>query len=144
MASSGVRGGAQVAGVLRTLARGLDDNHLREIRRDALRPMQLSARQNFAANGSFKTGVIPGDIEIVDTGRHQTSLGMTGMGAKLGHIIEMGAAPHEQPNRGTYHPGTEPKPFMRPAYDEQRDHVMRKAGEAIATQLLRIARAARK
>jgi hypothetical protein len=106
--------------------------------------MQEAARDNFRANGSYVTGVIPKDIVIADTGANQTSLGMTGLGAKLGHIIEFGTAPHEQPNRGTYHHGSEPKPFMRPAFDEQRDNVMRRLGDQIATQLRRIALASRK
>lgn len=144
MASGGVRGAQETITVLRALSRGLPDSRLREARHEALAPMQSAAQDNFRANGSFVTGVIPGDIVIADTGANQTSLGMTGMGAKLGHIIEFGTAPHEQPNRGTYHPGSEPKPFLRPAFDEQRDNVMRRIGEQIATQLRRIALGTRK
>lgn len=144
MASGGVRGAAETVRVLRALARGVPEQQLRDIRHQALEPMQDSARDHFRANGSYVSGVIPADIVIADTKPGQTSLGMTGQGAKLGHLIEFGTAPHEQPNRGTYHPGAEPKPFMRPAFDDERDNVLRRAGQQIAEQLRRIALATRR
>lgn len=144
MAYGGVKGAQGIVNTFRRLAGGVPENKLRDIRHEALMPMQASARDHFKANGSHVSGVIPDDIVIAETGKSQTSLGMTGMGAKLGHIIELGSAPHEQPNRGTYHPGAEPKPFMRPAFEDERDRVVRSAGQQIADQLRRIALAARK
>lgn len=117
---------------------------MRDIRHNALVPMQDAAKENFRANGSYVSGVIPNDIIIAETGPSQTSIGLTGMGAKLGHIIELGSAPHEQPNRGTYHPGAEPKPFFRPAFDAERQETLSRAGRQIEQHLRTIVLAKRR
>ena len=141
MAYGGVKGGAAISAALRNLGAGVTEPRMRAIRRKALEPMQADARDNFKSNGSYVSGVIPGDIVIADTGQGQTSLGMTGMGAKLGHIVEFGSAPHEQPNRHTYHPGAEPKPFMRPAFESRRSQTIKSVSDEIADLLGRIAKA---
>ena len=139
MASGGVKGGREAAALLRAMSGALPERRMMQVRQNALRPMQREAQDNFRANGSYVSGVIPKDIVIAETGQAQTSLGMTGMGAKLGHMIEWGTAPHEQPNRGTYHPGSEPKPFMRPAFEAMRDQTIRSVRDDIESTLVRIA-----
>ena len=44
--------------------------------------------------------------------------------AKVAHLVELGTAPHAI-GEGE-HPGTQPKPFMRPAVDENRNAVITK------------------
>jgi hypothetical protein len=111
------------------------------VREQALIPMARAARDFFIANGSYKTGAIPDEFVIAKTGKNQHSLGCVGIAAKLMHIIEFGAAPHAQPRRGIWHPGTEPKPAFRPAFDETAQTTMETAGRAIGAHLERIAKA---
>lgn len=144
MARSEVRGVAGSAAALRALADGLKPADMDEVRAMALEPMQRSARDFFTMNGSYKTGVIPSEFVIVKSGRNETTLGCTGMAAKLMHIIEFGSAPHEQPRRGTWHPGAEPKPAFRPAYEETSSTTMETAARAIGVHLNRIALARRR
>lgn len=44
-----------------------------------------------------------------------------GKGGRHGHLVEFGTAPHKNKGQfaGTWHPGTAPRPFMRPAFDTQ-------------------------
>ena len=105
--------------------------------------MQDLARQNFAANGSTVTGVIPENIVIVH-GERESKLTMSGTGASLGHLIELGTDPHEQPNRGIVHPGAEPKPFMRPAFDEGRSIAVARARQTVWAALARVLAAGRR
>lgn len=144
MARSGVKGGSEISAALRGISGGISPRVVQQAHAAGLKPMQEAAQQHFSSNGSMKTGVIPADIAIVPTGPMSTSLAMTGMGAKLGHMIELGTAPHDQPNRGRVHPGAQPKPFMRPAFDEQSEATLRAAGGVYGAELTRIARALKK
>lgn len=139
MARSEVRGVREAAAALRALASGLSPAVLDEVREEALKPMQRSAREFFMLNGSYKTGAIPDEFVIEKTGRNEHTLGCTGIAAKLMHIIEFGAAPHHQPNRGIWHPGSEPKPAFRPAYEETSSLTMETAARAISVHLERLA-----
>ncbi|SOC21970.1 HK97-gp10 family putative phage morphogenesis protein [Rhodobacter maris] len=44
-----------------------------------------------------------------------------GSGGRVGHLVEFGTAPHGNGGlfAGTLHPGTPPRPFMRPAFDAE-------------------------
>lgn len=139
MARSEIRGAREVASALRGIARGITPATVRRAHEEGLSPMQDSARQNFVANGSYKTGVVPRDIAIVHTAPLTSNLAMTGMGAKLGHLIELGTAPHEQPARGSWHPGAAPKPFMRPAFDSVSSITLQRAGAVYGAELGRLA-----
>jgi HK97 gp10 family phage protein len=39
------------------------------------------------------------------------------------HLVEFGAAPHQQSQLRIRHPGARPKPFLRPAWDRHKDRV---------------------
>ena len=138
MARSEVRGQREVARTLRGMASAITPAVKRQVAQDALEPMQDLARQNFVANGSMKTGVIPQNIVIVHSER-ESKLTMSGTGASLGHLIELGTDPHEQPNRGIVHPGAEPKPFMRPAFDEGRATALQRAKQTVWAALAKVA-----
>lgn len=45
---------------------------------------------------------------------------------KLAHLVEYGTAPHHQPNfkGGFDHPGSDPHPFFRPAFESKKDEVV--------------------
>lgn len=143
MARSEVRGVRRTTQAIRSLGRGFGVGEVRRAHQQALEPMQSEARAQFMANGSFKTGVIPDDIQIIHTGPAETKLGMTGMGASLGHIIELGSLPHFQPQRGSWHPGAEPKSFMRPAYDSTSQISLMAAAGVYSREFDRIARVLR-
>ncbi len=143
MARSEVRGAQQIRANLNRMSRAITPDAIREAHQQALEPMQDDAKANFTINGSYVTGVIPNDIVILHTGRAESKLTMSGMGAKLGHLIELGTSPHEQPNRGITHPGAAPKPFMRPAFESQANDAIRRAGGVYSDILLRIARTLR-
>lgn len=144
MARSEVKGVRETANALRALASGLTPPMLDDVRAQALQPIQRSAQEHFVSNGSYKTGVIPSEFVIVKKGRQEHALTCTGMAAKLMHMIEFGTAAHQQPNRGVWHPGAEPKPAFRPAYEDSSTAAMDTAGRAIATYLNRIAAAQRR
>jgi hypothetical protein len=97
----------------------------------ALSPIQDEARGQFMRNGSFVTGVIPEQFVIVYAQKRTWALTCTGMAAKLMHMIEFGTEPHLQPNRGIMHPGADPKPAFRPAYEMRRQVAIEAAGEAL-------------
>jgi hypothetical protein len=144
VARNEVRGVRETSAALRALASGFTPRMLDEVREEALQPMQRSVREFFVLNGSYKTGAIPDEFVIVKSGQNEHTLGCTGIAAKLMHIIEFGAAPHEQPRRGTWHPGSEPKPAFRPAYEETAQLTMETAARALSIHLERIAVALRR
>lgn len=141
---SEVRGGREIAAALRSMSRAITPAQVDRAHRAALAPMQTSARAHFAANGSFKTGVLPSEFVVVKTGEFEHKLGCIGMAARLMHIVEFGSAPHFQPGRGTWHPGAEPKPAFRPAFEETREDALRVAGKSYGDELSRIAAALRR
>lgn len=143
MARAEIRGAQQIRVNLDRMSRAITPAAVHEAHQRALEPMQDDAKANFTINGSFVSGVIPNEIVILHTSRSESKLTLTGMGAKLGHLIELGTSPHEQPNRGITHPGAAPKPFMRPAFESQADEAIRRAGGVYSDILLRIARTLR-
>lgn len=144
MAHSEVRGIRATAAAIRSLAREMSRGRVQEVHEQALEPIQRSARSYFNANGSFVTGVVPENIVVVHTSRRESKLTLAGMGAKIGHLIELGTEPHEQPNRGIVHPGAAPKPFMAPGFEDGAPESLRLAGALYGAQLSRIGRALRR
>lgn len=50
------------------------------------------------------------------------------------HLVEFGTAPHDQPNRKRgprHHPGSKAQPFMRPAFDETKERVVKAVQESL-------------
>jgi hypothetical protein len=141
MARSQVKGASEINRAINAMSRGVTPAEVRKAHDTALKPMQANARQTFTANGSFVTGVIPRSIVIAHTAPNETKIGLVGNGAKLGHFIEFGTAPHYQPQRRQEHPGATPKPFLRPAFENTNQESLRIAGGAYGSLLLRIARA---
>lgn len=66
--------------------------------------------------------------------KRTTKLGPgTPRAVRIAHLVELGTAPHWQPNRngGQWHPGARPYPFMRPAFEATQDEVLQEFEEAI-------------
>lgn len=137
--SPGVYGGKEIARKIRSMR--LSEEDIARSAAAALKPMQESARNYFQANGSYVTGVLPEQFVIVKKGRGEFALTCTGNAAKLMHLIEFGTEPHDQPLRGTRHPGSDPKPTFRPAYETERMPSLKAAitvlGNSVKTQVLK-------
>lgn len=62
--------------------------------------------------------------------------------SKYAHFVEYGTDPHMQPNLGFMHPGAEPMPFMRPAYDANKGQaesiLITKVTEGIAKEAAKV------
>ncbi|WP_370677639.1 hypothetical protein [Pleomorphomonas sp. PLEO] len=58
---------------------------------------------------------------------------------KIAHLVEYGTAPHWQPNYrgGWMHPGARPKPFARPAFEQNKEETLSRLGR-FAWQILRL------
>lgn len=54
---------------------------------------------------------------------------------KYAHLLEFGTAPHYQPKRGVVHPGTRPKPFLTPAYEQTKGEVVKRFGARIGPEM---------
>ncbi|RWB65656.1 HK97 gp10 family phage protein [Mesorhizobium sp.] len=54
---------------------------------------------------------------------------------KYAHLIELGTAPHYQPERGVTHPGSPAQPFLEPAYLATRDQVVDRFGKKIGPEI---------
>lgn len=50
---------------------------------------------------------------------------LTRRARSIGHLVEYGTRPHEQPRRGILHPGATPRPFFRSAEAAKREEVKR-------------------
>jgi HK97 gp10 family phage protein len=74
------------------------------------------------------------------------SLGI-GKGGRHGHLVEFGTKPHMNGGTfaGTFHPGTAPQPFMRPAWDQDHEAMLKRLGQDIWSEVSKsLDRAARK
>lgn len=47
---------------------------------------------------------------------------------KIAHLVEFGTAPHYQPLRRMMHPGAQPYPFFRPAFESTKHEVVDEVG----------------
>jgi len=130
----GVRGDKELARAFRSLAAAVTPAVRKKARQKGLRVVQMDAKDRLALNDSVETRALLSKIAVDESGKANTSLvgvkrGRTGrmnrMPARYAHLVEFGTAPHFQPNRfgGIMHPGARPKPFMRPAFEENRAEI---------------------
>lgn len=61
---------------------------------------------------------------------------------KIAHLVEFGTAPHWQPNRGIMHPGARPFPFVRPAFEQEKEETADMIGAMVWSQISRAIRSA--
>jgi HK97 gp10 family phage protein len=125
----GVTGGTQLAAAFRQLGRNPTLAARRKARQAAGKVIAEAAKLQLEANDSIRTGALRQSLRVAeDEGkRNRTLVGVAnGHFAKnqkpssYSHLVEFGTAPHWQPNRfgGIMHPGARPKPFLRPAYEQ--------------------------
>lgn len=124
----GVRGGTQLAAAFRELGRNPSLAGRRRARQAAGKVVSEAAKANLVANDSVVTGALVASMGVAEDSQKQNR---TLVGPRAGkfkkmrpmsyaHFVEFGTAPHWQPNRfgGIMHPGARPKPFLRPAYEQ--------------------------
>ncbi|KMO34324.1 hypothetical protein [Methylobacterium aquaticum] len=129
----------QFASLLREIARHPTQAEQKQARHAGLGPFVEAARSHLAANGSNKSGQLSGALGIAEKTKDTSAAGPI-KGKKhwsVGVLVELGTAPHYQPNRngGQWHPGARPSPFMRPAYEETKDEIVEEAARSLAQSI---------
>ncbi len=123
------KGGAELQNALLTLAPKIEQNVMRGALRAGVKPIQVEARQN----ANKDTGLMAKGLKVstrAKGGLVTASLKATGKHRSLAHWQEFGTNPHiikAAPGsalningvfvKEVQHPGTAPKPFLRPALD---------------------------
>lgn len=148
---SGVTGSREVVAALRELASGIDIPAIDAAAVQSLEPMLESTvskvRQNRNYPGKYpgfpdpstprKGGFVDKNIVIRKDGGSKTKrsyrISAKGRARYIIHLLEFGTAPHFQPNfkGGFAHPGASPRPAMVPSYEEHKDDVPSRFGQAI-------------
>lgn len=104
---------------------------------DALTPMR--DEMNLKAPVSVVRGTAAIERRVARKAFGQYVLGFTGMGRRIAHLLEFGTAPHSLAKGASrrknimqdvppFHPGDDPKPFARPAFEATKEEVKRRAG----------------
>lgn len=132
---SRISGAKGLTGAFRQLQSGLTVP-INEASRKALQPTVRASKSNLKANGSVVTGQL---VKLMTVKRDPTSkkdrpTHLVGPDAKTGHyrvahLVEFGTAPHVVD--GKLHPGAAAAPFLRPAFEETKDEVVRLFGATI-------------
>lgn len=100
----------------------------KETERGALRLRQPGRRPR---GGHLDEGVSVRKVEARGGMYRVFWLGFVNRARRIAHLVEFGTAPHWQPRRRIMHPGAQPKPFARPAYEQEKDDVGLHFGRAI-------------
>lgn len=137
MAKSRITGVKSVKNAFRQIQSGLTVP-VNESMRKALKPTLAAAKANLQANGSVESGRL---LKLLTVKKDPTApkdkpVYVVGPATKNpayreAHLVEFGTAPHFQPELNRMHPGAAAKPFMRPAFEETKDEVVKIFGETI-------------
>ena len=121
-----VSGDKEVAALLRKIGRTPTTTQAKKARGVALQPIVTEAKANLIAQKSIITGALYKAMGVGEKDKNTTAAGPVRgrRHTNVAHLVEFGTRPHLQPRRGIYHPGARPKPFLRPAYEHQKIHVM--------------------
>jgi HK97 gp10 family phage protein len=137
MTKSTIKGVGTTKSAFRQLQTGLAVP-VNEASRKALRPTLAAAKANLKANGSNKTGALMSLLTIRrdPTSPKDKTVTVVAPSTKTphyreAHLVEFGTAPHFEPKINHMHPGADPKPFMRPAFEETKEEVVKIFGDSI-------------
>jgi HK97 gp10 family phage protein len=149
MATTNVKGLAELQAMLNTLPAKMERNILRSALRQGANVVMRKARENITADGSEETGLMRKGIKVRTQAKRGTviaSVRATGKHAYLANWIEHGVQPHSiakgakagsgKGQDGTPHPGFAPKPFLRTALDTEMQAATIAVGNAIKARLL--------
>lgn len=141
-----VRGDKDIIANIRRAQRSVGGAFLTGAMRDSLQPMKQETEQNAVKlrnyvgkyssffpqpkgkrkGGHLDEGVAVAMRENKGMFRKEMWLAFKKRARKLAHLVEYGTAPHNQPNfkGGFDHPGSEPHPFFRPAFESKKNDVV--------------------
>lgn len=145
--ASRVRGAKGVSAGLKDLSRNVTQP-IGTASRFALQPVLADARANVRATPfDESTGALAASLTIKKDPASRVVSQTYRVGpqadfekngrrpSKYAHLIEFGTAPHYQPKRGVTHPGSRAMPFLEPAYDANKEKVVKRYGEKIGPAL---------
>lgn len=148
MSLSNIKGGRELQEVLNTLPAKVEKNIMRAALRQGANIIRDAAREKAPKD----TGALRKSIKVSTTGKRGEVIARIRAGdnkAYYAHMVEYGTAPHSitvgqdgtalavpgNPVRSVNHPGAAPKPYMRPAIDENVEAATRRVGEVIRQRL---------
>ncbi len=139
--ASRVSGHRELARNLRKLAKFVE-RPIAEAQRVSLKPLLARSKNNLRANKSNKTGGLSRSMAIRSPratvkGKKRALVGATGKGRGKAHLAEFGTDPHWQPKLAKMHPGARAKPFLTPAYEEERRAVIKNFGKILGPAMER-------
>ena len=146
---AGVRGAKQVSAAFRQMATAAK-RPVAEASRFALQPILKAAKANTTHQSVkdalvLKQGKAPKDRVVYAIGGDPKNPDY-----RLLHLLEFGTDPHPNAGQfaGTMHPGTDPQPFLTPAFEEHGATAIKRFGErigpAMEKQAARLARKVRR
>ncbi|MBU4543337.1 MAG: hypothetical protein KKG74_05455 [Alphaproteobacteria bacterium] len=145
---AGVFGAKRVSSAFRQMAK-LYGRPVDEASRFALQPILKGAKANTPHESAKKALVLRKDRKAPKTQpTHEVGGDPKNPDYRLLHLLEFGTDPHVNAGRfaGTQHPGTDPQPFLTPAYEEHGNEAIKrfgqKIGPAVEKQAARLARKA--
>lgn len=141
-----VRGDKEIIANIRRAQRSVGGSFMTSAMREALEPMKEKTEENARPlrnfvgkysdffpqptkarkGGHLDQGVVVAVRENKSALRKVLWVSFRKRARKLAHLVEFGTAPHFQPNfkGGFQHPGAEPHPFFRPAYESTKGDVV--------------------
>ncbi len=149
MATTSVKGLAELQAILNTLPAKLERNIMRAALRQGANVIMRKARENISAVGAVDTGTMRKGIKVSTQAKGGTvtaSVKATGKHAFLATFIEYGVQPHsiikgakvksgKNPSANP-NPGFAAKPFLRPALDTEMQAALVAVGNTIKARLL--------
>ena len=149
MATTNVKGLAELQAVLNTLPAKLERNIMRAALRQGANVIMRKARENLAANGSVDSGILRKGIKVSTSAKGGTVIAKvraTSAHAYIAHWLEYGVQPHglkkgANVSSGKYqdgklHPGFPERAFLRPALDSEMQAAVIAVGNTIKARLL--------
>jgi len=107
-----------------------------EASRFSLRQIVSQARKNLKANGSSITGELAKSLTVKrdpkspkSKPRHVVGPRSDSPAVRRAHLVEFGTAPHFQPELNRLHPGAAAHPFLTPAYEAEKETVVKRFGQ---------------
>lgn len=142
-----VRGASETARAFRELAR-LVAGPGNSASKRALEPMLAETKLNLERNRSVVTKKLMKALTIKRDAKSPRTKPTYRIGTLQGsgqagtvHLVEFGTAPHTI--KGKHHPGARPKPFMRPAFEQNKEQAVeifgREFGPAVEKQAAKLA-----
>lgn len=145
--ASGLSGDKELRAALRRMANEMAGRSLDGAMVDSLEPMKDATVGNASRlrqpGPTPRGGHLDQGVAVVARKKSRAQriywLTFTKRARKIAHLVEFGTAPHWQPNYrgGWMHPGARPKPFARPAFEQNKEEVLTRLGR-LAWQILRL------